>query len=354
MQLKSKYKSGYRKKKNIRKNLIIIVSIVLFSGVAVTGTYLIYSMSHKVTTTAHADEKSIIMYQASEAIQPGQRITASMLVETKGNAACEEAFYSSLDCIGQIAIVDIPQGLTLMKNMHRLSDIEPGDREVECEIISLSDNLMDNDYVDVRLMMPNGEDYIVLAKQGVHELSTTEDGQKEKCYLWLSEEEILYYSAAVVDAYLYQGASLYTTKYIEPSIQEASYVTYVPSLGTITMMKENPTLFQLALSKLKLDDRKRLENRLTDYLNLDIRDRNWNVSSKEQNQDETEQGANVIHKELEPGANVIQDETQQGANAIQGEIEKQEIIKDKEGTAKIETEINSKDGKVEASAFVED
>jgi hypothetical protein len=348
MQLKSKYKSGYRKKKNLRKSLFIIISAVLFSGVLGSGAYLFYYINHKDSTTAHANENSITMYLAAEPIQHGQTITASMLVETEANAACDDAYYSSLDCIGQVAIVDIPQGMTLMQNMYRLPDVKSGDREVECEIISLSDNLIENDSVDVRLMLPNGEDYIVLAKKGVHDLYTSEDGQEEICYLWLSEEEILYYSAAVVDAYLYQGASLYTTKYIEPSIQEASLVTYVPSLGTITMMKENPNLFDLALSELKLEDRKLLENRLTDYLNLDIRERNWNVSSKEQSEDQTEQSENTIQ-----GENSAQEENvRQEENATQGENankESNESLDDANNDQK-----NQEEDKVDVSAFVED
>ena len=345
MQIKSKYKSGYKKKKNVRKYLFIIVSILLIFGVIGTGTYLFYYMNHKDSATAQVNEGGITMYQAAEPIQHGQIITASMLVETKGKAACEEAYYSSLDCIGQVAVVDIPQGMTLMQNMCRLPDVKPGDREVECEIITLSDNLIENDCVDVRLMMPNGEDYIVIAKKGVHDLYTSEDGQEEVCYLWLSEDEILYYSAAVVDAYLYQGASLYTTKYIEPSIQEASLVTYVPSLGTITMMKENPNLFDLALSKLKLEDRKLLENRLTEYLNLDIRERNWNVSSKEQSVEDTAKPDNSEASE----DNTTNDQTNQGESSDNPEFN----MGDKEGSTELDTQVSQED-KVDASAFVED
>lgn len=340
MQVKSKYKSGYQRKKNGKKYLLIMLSIVLFAGVVGTGAYLFYYISQKDTTTQET-KSSITMYQAAQTINRGELITASVLVETKANPACEELHYSSLDCIGQVAIVDIPQGMTLMNNMYRMPDVQPGDREVECEIIALSDNLNENDYVDVRLMMPNGEDYILLAKKAVHDLYTSEDGQDQVCYLWLSEEEILYYSAAVVDAYLYQGASLYTTKYIEPTIQEASYVTYVPSLGTITMMKENPNLFELALSKLRMEDRKLLENRLTDYLNLDIRERNWTISGKDQEPEEIQQSRDESQEEVQTN----QEDSSDKLGTDQEDLKKE---------VKIDTGLSSEEDKVEASAFVED
>jgi hypothetical protein len=294
MQIKSKYKAGYRKKGGTRKNIFLIVSAILLLCVIGLGCYLFYYTKLSESSVKKEQGDLISVYTAMDSIQHGQIITSSMLVEAKTEFIGEESFYSTLDCIGKIAIVDIPKGMTLMQNMYRLPELSPDDREVECEIISLSDNLIENDYVDLRLMLPNGEDYIVLAKKGVHNLYRSEDEQEEVCYLWLSEEEILYYSSAVVDAYLYQGACLYTTKYIEPTIQEASIVTFVPSLGTIEMMKENPNLYEIAVNKLKLEDRKLLENRLTDYLNLDIRERNWNVTREEPSKEPSKEPSNEV------------------------------------------------------------
>lgn len=340
MRIKSKYKAGYYKKGSKSKYLLVIISVTLLIGVVLTGGYLYYYMNQNETETAYAQSGSYKVYVAADLIEHGQTITAAMLVETQMNHLPEDNYYSSLDCIGQIAIVDIPKGMALMQNMYRLLEVAPGDREVECEIITLSDNLMENDYVDVRLMLPNGEDYIVLAKKGVHDLYRSEDEQEEVCYLWLSEEEILYYSAAVVDAYLYQGASLYTTKYIEPNIQEASLVTYVPSLGTIAMMKENPNLFDLAVTQLKLGERKLLENRLTDYMNLDIRERNWSVNELEEDSKEKEEVEDIVN-ERGYDNNTKEDNQNLG--------KKEEW----EEEMKLEVEVSPND-KIDASAFVED
>lgn len=332
MQKKSKYKSGFRKNRDIKKSVWIMISSILLVGVIGSLCYLIYYLNHKDTTATVSNENEITVYTAQDTISHGQVITAAMLVETKGNDSYA-SFYSSLECIGQVAIVDIPKGMPLMQNMCRVPDVKSEEREVECEIITLSDNLMENDYVDVRLMLPNGEDYIVLAKKGVHDLYRSEDDKEEVCYLWLSEEEILNYSAAVIDAYLYQGGCLYTTKYIEPTLQTASIVTYVPSLGTLAMMKENPNLFELAVSQLKLDQRKLLENRLTDYLNLDIRERNWNISKDQSDnkiQGVSEEIGNdaLVEKEEKPGENHQQEENNQQSNADKENFDASAFLED--------------------------
>lgn len=359
MQIKSKYKAGYKKKNELKKYCLIIISSILFVGVIGLGCYLIFYVNQKDTKESSTKTQEITVYTAADMIQHGQPITASMLVETKGKSLYEN-YYCSLDCIGQIAIVDIPKGMPIMQNMCRSSEVEPEDREVECEIIKLSGNLIENDYVDVRLMLPNGEDYIVLAKKGVHELFRSEEEKEEVCYLWLSEEEILYYSAAVVDAYLYQGACLYTTKYIEPTLQEASIVTYVPSLGTLAMMKENPNLYELAVSQLKLDERKLLENRLTDYINLDIRERNWNIV-KDQSEDGSQQGVEDRDKDVvSEDENAMEENDKEDSKIEDNSQDKnsQDKVNQAAGNPKeetnVEVETKVEDEKVDASAFLED
>lgn len=279
MSLKSKYRSGYRKSSKKGLHIALIACMILFLCAIAVCSILLINYEHKQNTEVDiTEDKKITFYTANTDIERGQIITASMLSEHKAVPNMPDDYYFSLDSIGRVAIVDVPEGMILVDNMCQVPLIDDSQREVECEIIALSDNLMENDSVDVRLMLPNGEDYIVLAKKSVHDLmllSEDNNSSQDTCYLWLSEDEILYYSAAIVDAYLYSGASLYTTKYIEPTIQEPSIVTYVPSLSTITMMRENPNIVKEAIAFMKEGDRKKLENRLTDYLNKDVREVIW-------------------------------------------------------------------------------
>ena len=273
MSIKGKYKPSYKKRKN-RKGVFIVSSVLLLLSLIVSSIFLITTLKKGDKASKENSKIRITAYVAKEEIKTGQAITTAMLSELQIEPIMQKEYYLSMKSIGEIAITDIPKGMLLLSNMCKTPMLDNDQREVECEIISLSSNLSENDYVDVRIMLPNGEDYIVLSKKSVHEVTIDVENNENSCYLWLSEDEILFYSAAIVDAYLYTGASLYTTKYIEPTIQEASKVTYVPSMNTLTMIRENPNMVTIAATYLQ-DNRKRLENRLTDYLNKDVKEVLW-------------------------------------------------------------------------------
>lgn len=278
--MKNRYKQKYSKvsRKGRFKVITICFTLLLLAGVVITGSMLFCYLNERDAVISQDHQSLINAYQATACIKQGQVITDEELRLVELIPNMPESYYFSQDMIGQIAIAEIAPEMILTSNMCRKQDLMDQEREVECEIITLSQNLSENDYVDVRLMMPNGEDYIVLSKKSIHGIQELEEGALG-CYLWMSEHEILYYSAAIVDAYLYQGASLYTTRYIEPTVQNPSEITYTPSIATLTMMKENPNLLHDITKQFHEDERKRMENRLTDYLNKNIREVKWEEAS---------------------------------------------------------------------------
>jgi hypothetical protein len=150
-------------------------------------------------------------------------------------------------------------------------------REVEYQVFNINSNIISNDIIDVRINFPNGESLIVLSKKAIKGIT---DGSV-LCYLWLNAEEILRMSAAIVDAALYPGTLLITTKYIEPSIQEASEVTYTPSLAILDLLETDPNILERSSQELSKNVRKALENRLADSMSTDVSEINWEVNPYE-------------------------------------------------------------------------
>jgi hypothetical protein len=148
-------------------------------------------------------------------------------------------------------------------------------RELEYDVINISSNIADSDTVDIRISYPNGESYIVLSKKVIKGYTP----EKVTCYLWLTEEEHLRMSAAIVDASLYSGAKLYVSKYIEPSIQEASIINFVPSLSVISLLESDPNIIEKSSQELSKNVRKALENRLADSLATDVSAISWDVQN---------------------------------------------------------------------------
>ena len=117
-------------------------------------------------------------------------------------------------------------------------------REQEFNMIVLPTQLQENDYIDIRLRLPSGQDYIVVSKKKVL------NADEITMWIRLTEDEILTLSNAIVEAYQIDGTLLYATKYIEPGLQNAASVTYVPTRSVLQLINSNPNVIQTAKDEL--------------------------------------------------------------------------------------------------------
>ena len=123
-------------------------------------------------------------------------------------------------------------------------------RKQEYNVIVLPTQIQTGDYVDIRLSMPNGQDYIVVSKKSI-ELPVI-DGVDSESTIWLnlSEDEILSMNSAIVDAAKIQGTKLYATTYTEPGIQNAATPTYTTSKEVLKQIADDPNIVEKAKNEL--------------------------------------------------------------------------------------------------------
>ncbi len=215
------------------------------------------------------------VYIAETAISVGDIITEDLVTKKTVYASQPEDIYMQEDGIGKTALLDIPAGAHVLSNMLTNTSVSDELREIEYNIILVNSNIVEEDHVDVRIMFPNGEDYIILSKKVLRGYSP----ETGSCYLWLTEEEILRMASASVDAYLYPGSKLYTTKYIEPNLQDGSYVTYKPSVSTLILIQDNPNILETAETALSSQIRKAMENRLAASMVTKVEEIDWSLST---------------------------------------------------------------------------
>ena len=134
-------------------------------------------------------------------------------------------------------------------------------RIVEYQSITISSTIEENDVVDIRICYPDGEDYLILSKKTVHDLK-----DMTSCSLWLNEEELLLMSSALVDLYLFQGGKIYTTKYIEPTIQDGLLSNYIPSKEVADVISKDPNIIETASAYLSEQQREELEGRSYNFV----------------------------------------------------------------------------------------
>lgn len=271
-----------RRIKRTTKQYIIVafICITVMGGAAAVTAFMItgqikdkYSALLNDAQQELADKQKTVFVAIKDIIR-GDYITADNVVEqTVYSGQPPETFISSED-IGKVSIIDITPGTQILKGMLSENTISSELRELEYNVININSNITNNDTVDIRICYPNGEDFAVLSKKVIKSYP----GDLPKCLLWLKEEEIIRMHSAIVDAFLYTGAYLYTTKYIEPNIQESTIVTYIPSVEAINLIKENPNILDTATDKLSILVRKALENRLAVSLSKDVKQQ-WDISS---------------------------------------------------------------------------
>lgn len=192
----------------------------------------------------------IKVYALNTDVKSGDTLDASMLVqvETDKNAAPTDAIKGTALTENSIAKIDLSKGMILTASMVAESD-NPTTSDLriqEYNMLRLESQIAQDDYIDVRLRLPNGLDYIVVSKKRV-EIPQI-DGVDSENTIWikLTEDETLAMSNAIVEAYKLEGAVLYTAKYVEPGTQEKATTTYIPSAEVVNLVTQNPNVVQEA------------------------------------------------------------------------------------------------------------
>ena len=252
-----------RKKRN--RMLIMIVVIVLLA--LIICSFFEYSKIQdlKAANTMYQTELSNnqqTVYVATDLINAGDIVT-----DTGENANVEkQTVYTGLESYNYItesemntrAKVDIAAGVPVMYNMVTDVVVDNDTRDYEISVANLTTDQKENDVVDIRVIFPNGEDYVILSKKQITNLNL------ENCVFTsqLNEEEILRFASAIVDAYMTTGARIYTTRYVEENIQETSTPNYPVRETTIELINSDPNVVTKATETLNLEARLSLEQRL--------------------------------------------------------------------------------------------
>jgi len=180
-----------------------------------------------------------------------------------------DAVMSVEEAVGMVMRCDITKNTVVTKAMFYSEEVFPDDlRLMEYSVISLPGNLEAGSFIDVRIMFPNGLDYIILSKKKVIDLRREENRRDDLIRLHMTEEEILRMSSAIVDASLVDGSILYAVQYVAPDIQKEAARTYPANLEVLELIKTNPNIVSKAIETLEVRNRLDFEKRMDQDLIL--------------------------------------------------------------------------------------
>jgi len=144
----------------------------------------------------------------------GETITADMINMARvhvttipANAATEGGV------IGKIAKYNIPSNVTVVSDMVSDKILTQDVRTQQVTAVLLPAKLTVGEYIDIRLQVPSGVEYIVLPQKQILDIVGT------TIWLNLSEDELLLLNSAIVDSYMTDGSKLYAVEYADPDTQ---------------------------------------------------------------------------------------------------------------------------------------
>ncbi len=161
--------------------------------------------------------------------------------------------YLELNSVPLVAKVTMKKNTLITTELLSKSDnlVQDDVRKQEYNMLVLPMDLQTGDYIDVRIMLPSGQDYIVVAKKEVEIPKVNGVNTEDTIWINLSEDEILHMSCAIIEAYQLKGAKIYATKYTEAGMQEAATPTYPINGSTSALLQNNPNILEKAMNELK-------------------------------------------------------------------------------------------------------
>lgn len=252
-----------KKKKSIWKIFLVLVLIICL-GLSVAYCYIL-NRDLKASKEANnvlqyeIDANTKTVYVAKDFIYAGEKIEENVNVYQQQIVSGLEQFnYIGADQLGSIARVDIAKNMPIMTSMVTTREVAKDVREYEMLICNLTADQHNYDVVDVRIQFANGDEYVLLSKKTIYNMSV------ENCLFTtlLNEEEILRVASATVDAYINAGTRIYTTRYVEPTLQEEAVPTYPVKANLVEIINTSPNVLTKAEQTLNEIARTNLETRL--------------------------------------------------------------------------------------------
>ncbi|NLC88048.1 MAG: hypothetical protein GX682_04665 [Clostridiaceae bacterium] len=193
------------------------------------------------------------VYVLSKDIKSGESISFDVLKQKSISSMILPSNVLSTELTDNtIAKINLSAGTVITNDMVVESDQKTTNdlRKQEYNMIILPSQIQSGDYIDIRLRLSNGVDYIVASKKCVDIPKVEDVDSASAISIKMNESEIMVMSNAIIEAYIDQGSLLYATTYVEPGLQSIVTPTYVPTGAVQNAINSNPNIEQEAKNAL--------------------------------------------------------------------------------------------------------
>lgn len=195
---------------------------------------------------------------------PANALSAKEL-ESKSNVTDESG--NVVKKVNIISKISLKSGTVITTDMVKAEGELTNDiRKVEYTAITLTSRLKTGTYIDVRLRLPSGSDYVVVSHKKIEIPEIDDVPSTDTMWLELSEDEILTLNCAIVESYKMQGSLLYAVEYIEPGLQGKATVSYSPNNEVYDLIQKDPNCVQTIVNEITARNRAISRNNINEEL----------------------------------------------------------------------------------------
>ena len=186
----------------------------------------------------------VTVYTVVNSVKAGDLVQKSNLeAYTIPSCVDSDQYIHDVDEVsGRVFKIAVNPGTPVTSNMTMSEAIEDDMRDRDIILDRVTVGIAEGDYIDIRITMPYGDDYLVLSHKRVYGLGDN------TVKLYLSEFEWMQYQGALVDYYLNSqyGCTIYADKYIEPGIQQAAVKYYTVPTNIAELIQKDPNIIDKA------------------------------------------------------------------------------------------------------------
>ena len=198
----------------------MLIMLLVASAIFAVLYFTVFSDMFAGTTGSGG---TVYAYKLIAEVKSGEQIDASKveMVKVAANNLPSDYINEGIDVTAYKSKINLQAGTVLSASLlYSGEELVDSTRLVEYNMLTLPSNLTVGDYIDVRFTMPSGQNYIVLSKKQVKNIQGT------TVTLYLTEDEILMMSSAIIESYVMKASNLQAIKYVQAGIQEPSTPTY--------------------------------------------------------------------------------------------------------------------------------
>ena len=221
----------------------MLVTLILAVLVVAFLFYQIMNLKSDITNLKKVQTQAYVLTQDIEsgtAVTSDMFVTKTVITSVPASDIVSPAFFISDNDTEKeyVAKINLPAGTIVTENMliEKGNEVTNDMRLMEYNMILLPTQLVEGNFVDIRLSLPGGQSYIVVSKKYV------EKANLDTIWMKMSEEEILTLGNAIVESYIIEGSKLEAVTYLEAGTQDAATVTYAVSEEVRAAIARNPNI----------------------------------------------------------------------------------------------------------------